>query len=263
MTKKGFFSGFDVDPAEMARRLRDSLSPRDHAMNLLLHTLLDQQLDAIKRTLRNHEEAREAEAYRLDVLDTDPSWGGDHDGGLDSLRDERFWRMTFQASAHSMAAVGMLAPFIESLFVELFEGLKTRTEIKSDHPRIALKSNKRWKPQFYAEYGKEMRGFAMGAVQLSEAIDLLPFLPHELSKSLSALNKYRNNMFHNGFEWPEATIANFDEERSNWPETWFELAHRSGKPWLFYMTPAFCAHCVTLIEGIINGTGQYLKERGL
>ena len=70
-------------------------------------------------------------------------------------------------------------------------------------------------------------------------------------------------MFHNGFEWPEATIANFDEERSNWPEVWLELAHRSGKPWLFYMTPEFCAHCVTLIDGIIDGTGRYLKERRL
>jgi hypothetical protein len=110
LMKKGFFPGSDFDPAEMARRLRDSLSPRDHAMSLLRHTLLDQQLDAIKRVLRSHEEAREAELYRLDVLETDPRWGSDYDGGLESLQDERFWQMTFQASAHSMAAVGMCLP---------------------------------------------------------------------------------------------------------------------------------------------------------
>ncbi len=261
MTKSGFFSGSDMDPAEIARRLRDSLSPRDHAIHLLRHTLLEQQLDAIKRTLRAHEEVREAKAYQFEVLDADPRWDGDYDGGIEALRDARFWQMTFQSSAHSMAAVGMLAPLIESLFVEIFEALKTRTEIKSDHPRRSLKSNKRWKPQFYAKDGREMRGFAMGAVQLSEAIDLLPFLPRDLGTSLSALSKYRNNMFHNGFEWPEATILNFDKERSDWPECWFDLTHRGDKPWLFYMTPYFCAHCVALIDGIIDGTGGYLRER--
>lgn len=161
-----------------------------------------------------------------------------------------------------MAAVGMLAPFTESLFVAIFEALKTRTEIKSDHARCALKSSKRWKPQFYVESGNEMRGFAFGAVQLSDAIDLLSFLPRDLDTSLSALNKYRNNMFHNGFEWPEATIKKFDKERSDWPGNWFDLARHNDDPWLFYMTPEFCAHCVALIDGIIDGTGRYLKERG-
>ena len=261
MTKSGFFSGPDAGPTEIAHRLRDGLSPRDLAMHLIRHTLLDQQLDAIKRTLRTHEEIREAESYRLDVLDTDPRWDGEYDGGLEALRDARFWQMTFQSSAHSMAAVGMLAPFIESLFVEIFKALKTRgTEIKSDHLRHDLPPKKRWDPRVYAENKNERRGIAKGTNQLAEAIDLLPLLPDNLEMSLMALYKYRNKMFHNGFEWPETIISSFDEERKDWPG-WFDLARRDDKPWLVFITPEFCAHCVDLIDAIIDGTGRFLKDR--
>ena len=80
--------------------------------------------------------------------------------------------------------------------------------------------------------------------------------------TLEALFRYRNNMFHNGFEWPDAKIESFAAERSKWPEGWFEIAERNDKPWLFYMSPQFCTHCVTTVDGIIDGTGRYLKERG-
>lgn len=215
--KKGFFSSSDFDPAEMGRRLRDSLSPRDHAMSLLRHTLLDQQLDAIKRVLRSHEEAREAEVYRLDVLDTDPRWGDDDDGGLESLRDERFWQMTFQASAHSMAAVGMLAPLIESLFVSIFDGLKGKIEFPTDHPRLKLRKRDFWNPQVY-QGSKGARGdLLQGIGQLSDVTGLKPFLPTQTQTALEALFRYRNNMFHNGFEWPDDKVSTFSDASKKWP----------------------------------------------
>ena len=141
MTQGGFFKGsHNLDPAALRTGHSAMLTPRDRAMNLLRHTLLDQQLQAIKAVLRNHEAEREGTGYRFDVLDTDPLWKGDFDGGLGARRrDEDFWHLTFQASAHSMSAVGMLAPFIESLFVAVFDGLKTKGELPPDHPRQKLK----------------------------------------------------------------------------------------------------------------------------
>ena len=263
MTKNGFFSGSDMDPAEMARGLRDSLSPREHAMQLLRHTLLDQQLDAIKRTIRTQEESREAERYQLDVLDTDPRWDGNYDGGLESLRDERFWQMTFQASAHSMAAVGMLAPFIESLFVSVFDGLKDKVELPPDHPRLKLKKREVWNPQVYQGSKGARCDLLQGIGQLSDVTGLAPFLPPKTQTALEAIFRYRNNMFHNGFEWPDNKICSFSDASKKWPDGWFDLARRDDKPWLFYMTPKFCAHCVALIDGIVVGTGKYLNERGL
>ena len=231
-------------------------------MHLIRHTLLDQQLDAIKRVLRTHEEIREGESNRLDALDTASRWEGEYDGGLEALRDLRFWQMTFQTSAHSMAAVGMLAPFIESLFEEIFDALKTRsTEIKSDHPPQDLPFMKSRNPQSKVENGKTRQGFAVDSIERAYNIGLLPFLPCNVDISLKALIKYRNNMFHNGFEWPETKISSFDKKRKDWPEGWFDLAHRNGEPWLFFMTPEFCTHCIDLIDAIIDGTGRFLKER--
>ena len=79
--------------------------------------------------------------------------------------------------------------------------------------------------------------------------------------TLEALFRYRNSMFHNGFEWPDSKIDGFGAEVSQWPEGWFEVAERNGGPWLYYMSPGFCIQCVALADGMIDGVGNYLKAR--
>lgn len=263
MTQGGFFNGpRDFDPAALKAGLSAMTTPRDRAKNLLRHTLLDQQLDAIKAVMRNHETEREGTGHQFEVLDTDPRWKGDFDGGLEARREEAFWHLTFQASAHSMSAVGMLAPFIESLFVAIFDGLKARVELPVDHLRLKLKERDRWNPQIYQGSDGAQTDLLKGIAQLSVATSLAPHLPPQTEMTLEALMRYRNNMFHNGFEWPDSKIDGFAAEVSKWPEGWFEIAERNGKPWLFYMSPQFCAHCVTTIDSTIDAVGRYLKERG-
>ena len=71
------------------------------------------------------------------------------DEWLDSLHHS-----IFQDAAHSMAAVGMLAPFVESLFCfDLPRGLreyeeKTAAILQRDDPRIAASDNEFWDPHF-------------------------------------------------------------------------------------------------------------------
>ena len=56
----GFFKGpRDFDPAALKAGLAAMTTPRDRTKKLLRHTLLDQQLDAIKAVVRNHEAERE------------------------------------------------------------------------------------------------------------------------------------------------------------------------------------------------------------
>lgn len=262
MTQDGFFNGpRNFDSAALKAGLSAMLTPRDHAMNLLRHTFLDQQLDAIKAVLRNHEAEREGTGYQFEVLDTDPRWEGDFDDRLEARPAAAFLQLTFQASAHSMSAVGMLAPFIESLFVAIFDALKTKAEIRPDHLRQKLKEKNRWNPQVYQGSNGERTDLLKGITQLSEATGLTPYLPPQTGMTLEALIRYRNNMFHNGFEWPDGKIDSFAAEVSKWPEGWFEFAERNGKPWLYYMSPGFCTQCIALTDGIIDGVGRYLKAR--
>lgn len=104
-----------------------------------------------------------------------------------------------------------------------------------------------------------------GIEQLAVSCGLQPHLPDGYEKTLSALFAYRNNMIHNGFEWPAETIKKFSSRIASekWPDSWFTSAKQGKKPWLYYMSPDFCAHCVDLIDGIIDGTGGYLKDRGV
>lgn len=195
--------------------------------------------------------------------------------------------MTFQASAHSMATVGMLAPFIESLFVSIFNGLKHRHHPISEATRRQRTSDQFWNPQYVFRSGGPTHDLVAGIEQLADTCDLTRHLPTDYLRAISALFAYRNNMFHNGFEWPDCAgrirLENCPEKENRcnstisckrsvvqkfinrignkgWPEDWFERVERNEKPWLIYMTPSFCAQCIDLIDDIIVCTGRYLKD---
>ncbi len=98
---------------------------------MVRQTLLKTQLIAIKRTIRSRDEEAEAKPKpcQFEALIRIRAGDTEYARHLNSFVDQRFWQMTFQGSAHSMSAVGMLAPFIESLFVAIFDGTaKTRGE---------------------------------------------------------------------------------------------------------------------------------------
>ena len=53
-------------------------------------------------------------------------------------------------------------------------------------------------------------------------------------------------MFHCGFEWPREELERFEKQlnESCWPSDWFLKATSNDKPWMFYMSPKFIAHCL-------------------
>lgn len=270
MTQGGFFSGPDMDSEELRQALLrwwETRPPREHAESLLRprFTLLEMQLDAIKELILRHRQAEAATRIKFEGLDAEIEADPDNEQ-LDLLREEWFWKAVFMDSAHSMAAVGMLAPFIESLFVAIFESLKDKDALPTGHRRNSLEERDVWNPQWYAARKPEdnRKDIILGIRQLADATGLTVHLPPGHEPALEALFVYRNNMLHNAFEWPTKKVEGFTKTIASkgWPKDWFSGVDRGEDPWLYYMAPDFCAHCVALIDGIIDGTGRYLKERG-
>ena len=98
-----------------------------------------------------------------------------------------------------MAAVGMIAPFVESLFREAFREFDREWQ-RGDMVRNLLNS-------------------------ISE-MGLGKYMPEDLEFTLTALFEYRNRMLHSGFEWPREVRESFDRrlENSGWPVEWFSRA---------------------------------------
>ena len=144
----------------------------------------------------------------------------------------------YQDAAHSMAAVGMIAPLIESAFRAAFRS------IKKDLPRGNLV--------------KEI-------VKRAEEVGMRKYLPPDLEPTLSALFEYRNKMFHGGFEWSKDELKKFEKllDENLWPPDWFSKATTDDEPWMFYMTSAYVDHCLEMAEGVIRGIRQFGLKRNL
>ena len=150
---------------------------------------------------------------------------------------ELFHRSVYEDAARSMAAVGMLAPLIESLFRRLARALKR------DIPRKG--SLARWMTDLVKEHG-------------------LHPAPSELEITLDALFAYRNQMFHQGFEWPKGERLKFKQRiaDSNWSKSWFDEAVYGERPWIYYLSAEYVIHCLEMIEQVFQGVSTLMQARG-
>ena len=108
----------------------------------------------------------------------------------------------YQKAAHSMAAVGMLAPLFESILCQSFSGIRRSFETNSipfsSHPRWKLITKEQWDCHyvFTQSGGKKKKFLVKGVLQLADATGLTAHLPNDLRPTLHALFEYRNKMFH-------------------------------------------------------------------
>ena len=262
MTRDGFIPPSDIDAKELARHLSEALPPRVYTQNLLRFTLLEEQLAAIKALLDRNRQVEDATRIKFEESNNKRAELGPDSDHLDALHEERFWQAVLQDSAHSMSAVGMLAPFVESLFVAVFDGLKKRENAAGREARRERADGQLRNPRFVFHKKGPREGLVDWIDQWATPCGLKEYLPEGYQKTLAALFGYRNNMLHDGFEWPAEKIQKFSQRiaSDNWPKEWFASADKVGKPWLYYMSREFCAHCTETIEGIIEGVGRYLKD---
>jgi hypothetical protein len=184
---------------------------------------------------------------------------------------EHFQVTGYVQSAYSMGAVGMLAPFVETIFKQAFQAIGKELYFQSAppaHERWTMSNTKKWNCRYVLRDGKPQLDLVAGILQISEALGLLPHLPKDLGLRLGALFSYRNEMFHNGFEWPKERRLNFEAKikEQNWPTEWFLPAIinegcKDEEVWFFSLSEMFISEAVDMIEGVLDGLGSFVGER--
>ena len=221
------------------------------------------QFDAISSLLSRHEHADASTSAEIKAIENLPQ---KNHRDVDEWCDLLHWS-TYKSAAHSMAAVGMLAPFFESLFVHAFQGIRTKfypdNPIPPGHPRSGMgKADEFWDCHLvFAANGKKKKsckkGLVLGIMELAEAVNLkTPHLPPNLSATLTPLFQYRHNMFHGGLEWPAEERKKFTAQISqeNWG-TLFSSAMRDALddvPVIFYINKSFINQCMDLVEKLMK-----------
>lgn len=224
----------------------------------------DAQLYAIRGLLRLHRQADEALSNEIKGIEAfaEQASGSANERAVDEWVDH-LHQSVFQDAAHSMAAVGMLAPFIESLFKQAFPGIRDLLDrngrVPIAHVRWTMPKEKQWECGYTSRDRKDL---VNGIAELAEATGLAADLPTDLHKTLAALFAYRNKMFHLGFEWPDRERNAFERKivASGWPQNWFSQATSDGKPWIFYVRDTFVRHCLTMIDQIFAGLGAFVRR---
>jgi len=246
------------------------MSERDWAGAILPDLDYEAQLIAIKALLQRNEEADKQVAAELKKLDeyARKTSGWRNERAIEEF-GEQFYVAIYQSAAHSMAALGMIAPLFESLFFQAFQGIRIRyfaDKPVTGHSRNSMpKLDDFWNCHFVytaASKSKTRTDIVKGIMELADNVDLAPHLPVGLEATLEALFAYRNKMLHCGFEWPQVECLNFakriDDEK--WKD-WFSWAERSGDPWIFYMTEKFIEGCLDMIQQLLDSFGAYCKGR--
>ena len=247
-------------------------SARNMAIVVALPDLdYDSQLTAIRNLLEHYRKAEDhyndqiREAARL-ARDPGPTRHPFEESFREQAWIDQMHYSTYHCAAHSMSIVAFIAPLLETIFFQYFREIErhvTKSPSPIEHERWQLPAEYQWDCRHVWKNGRRNRSLVEGIVQLVDALDMTDYMPDDLRVTLSALFAYRNKMLHGGFEWPLEERQRFVRRLSgsDWPEDWFSMATSGGEPWMFYMTPTFVTHCLDRIERIIEGIGQFYKER--
>jgi hypothetical protein len=232
------------------------IEPVDEGMMLIPHLDYVAQLTAIRDLLSLHESTEQSAAERIRRLEREAGVlsGVATQQAVDEWLD-RLHGTVYQDAAHSMAAVGTLAPLAESVFEH---GLLSLGRMHSDwrlpppgHPRFSNSWPAAWNPKVNGK-----KGVVAGIREICDGAGITPYLHHDTFQILSALFAYRNAMFHIGLEWPEAKRTAFHERAEAWPG-WFVWSTHGDEPWLAYMTSALIDRVITTLDSAIEGLGRY------
>jgi hypothetical protein len=244
------------------------MEARDFACILLPAIDYDSQLQAIGSLLEQHRQNEQRSSERILEIERElPSLSGVRSHMANDERVDLLNMSVYADAAHSMAAIGMLAPFIESVFYQAFQSARTyfgdATDLLPEHPRWKEDREARWDCRFIWKNGEKKGNLIEGIMQLSSATGLKEFLPSDLRKTLSAVFAYRNKMFHLGFEWPMAEREKFRARilSEKWPDHWFAWATSDSQPWVCYMTDTLISECIALISKVLHAMGEFAVEK--
>lgn len=243
-----------------------ALEARDFACILIKTVDYESQLTAIKALLDSHRQIARARNERITQIELEiPRYKGIDSVLAENERVDLLHRSVYEDAAYSMAAIGMLAPFIETIFSHTFHTAQAHYDAapahSPDHPRWKVDEHLRWDCRWFYKEGEMQNNLVEGILQLSRATGLANFLPPDLRKTLQAVFGYRNKMLHHGFEWPIEEREKFCRRASNeWPQDWFIWAISGDDPWVCYMTDSLINECLTRIDQILDAIGQFVEK---
>ena len=243
------------------------LPVRDYILCLASDFDVDAQLEAIHGLLQRNREAEQAhtEEIRQAAEQARRLQGIWNERAVDE-HIELLHASVYQDAAHSMAAVGMLAPLIETIFFQSFRGIGRKFFPVSmpacGHERWNETHAMQWDCHYVIAKGRTQKDLVRGIMQLAEAVGLKSRLPSDIEPMLSALFGYRNKMFHCGFEWPIEERIAFQNRinESGWPSAWFAKATSGKQPWVFYLTDSFIQHCLKDTVEVLTGIGEFVRD---
>jgi hypothetical protein len=246
----------------------EELEPRDYIYALEVDFDVNAQLMAIGGLLHRNriadqsvrEEIKKLEERTKHLKDIEQQEWAEAD------RADQLVHSTYQDAAHSMSAVGMLAPLVETVFHQCFQSIGKRfyppAQPTKAHDRWSAAHTIQWDCHFVVTNGRVQKDIVKGIFQLSDALELTGRFPTDLRQVLSALFAYRNNMFHHGFEWPVEERKRFAKriEKEVWPTDWFAIAISDGKPWMFSLSDKFIRHCNEAVEEVLQAIGGLVRD---
>ncbi len=247
-----------------------SENPDDWACMVLPNSDYESHLIAIKNLLSVHKNGNNKTTHDIkEIGDFIKNTKGAREDYIEHLIGEQMYKFNisvYQSAAHSMAAVGMLAPFLESIFYQSFYGIKDNFYCENSHPndhsRWENASIDTWDCHFVWNKKHRRKDLVEGILQLSKSIGLKNFLPNDFDILLKVLFSYRNKMFHFGFEWPPEERKRFWEraKKEKWPPNWLDAATSGGEPWVIYLSDDFILYCVESIEEIIHAISRFVYK---
>lgn len=253
----------EISPELLAQLLADSgsglpdIEDIDYAGDFLPDIDYLAQVRAIRDLLDRHAEEERLATDRIQsIRSTEPMRQQFVDEAVAEMHES-----VYQDAAHSMAAVGMLAPLVETIFRTAFLNIGARYDSlpgwTSPHARLQLPGKTRWDCGRVFRDGEWRNGIVEGVRELSDALDLTPALPPAFWSRFEALIAYRNKMFHHGFEWPEKIREQFWGRMET--SGFFSVATTNDRPWIVYMTAAFSRQLLVDIEQILSRIGALAK----
>ncbi|ANL33937.1 hypothetical protein [Rhizobium phaseoli] len=245
------------------------LDDRDYAHFLIGSIDIEAQLLAIRSLVARNAAAAQEASKRIDEL---ADWAR-KTTGAESYRATDEWVDEMHASVYSdaaasMAAVGMFAPLIESLFSQVFRTLEKMYSVRGTndpvHPRWSYQQDQkidRWNCNIYVDADRVRTDVAAGIKQLAQASGLKAHIGKSDFKLINALITYRNRMFHMGFEWPLSDRLNFERLiiQNGWSQ-YFGSSRHNKAPWIFYLSDETVAGLPDFADGLVAKIGRFARS---
>lgn len=255
-------------PGKASLQESPGMAARDFACVLLPTVDYDSQLEAIRSLLTLHKQNEKRCSAKIAEVERElQDLTGIQSDFANHERAEILHMSVYIDAAHSMAAIGMLAPFIETIFYQAFRSGGSHygdaIDLLPNHSRWAQDTEAGWDCRFFWKKGKRFVNLVEGIMQLSSATGLKEFLPPNLRNILSAVFTYRNKMFHLGFEWPMNERKKFQTliASEKWPDNWFACATSDASPWIYYMTDTLISECIEQINNVLHALGQFAVRK--